>query len=889
MFVVFSLLISVYGFSQTTNIHAATLTVTKTADTNDGICNADCSLREAIAIANDNDTILFETANFVKLTQGELIITRNLTIAGTNETKLTITRDISASPAARIFYIQPGASLTLTNTIVTGGTAPLDVGGGIFNGGSLTLINTMVTNNSATQGGGIENRGTLNITNSTISNNFALSPQPVGGGINNSGSMTIINSTISNNEATTGPMTGGGIGGGINNFGTSPAIMRNVTVANNFAGNSGGGIKGGTVTLGNTIIADNSSSSGPDIWGATVNSEGYNLLENIFAVTISGTTTGNILSIDPQFDPNGLRDNGGGTKTIALQQNSPAVDKGKRTIAGITTDQRGLTRPVDNSLIPNASGGDGSDIGAFEVQGGPIISINNVSLNEGNSGTTAFNFTVSLSSAAAQTVTANFATANATATIPSDYQSASGQLSFAVGETSKQVTVLVNGDLVIESNETFTVNLSNAANATISVSNGQGTGTILNDDVAGSLQFSSTNFSVNENAGQATITITRTSGIGSGVSVIYATQNGTATAGQDYTATSGSLTFEANETSKTFTIPIINDTIVEPNETVSLALFNPTAGGTLGTPNTATLTIVDDDQIVRRTIFDFDGDGRADLTVFRASNGFWYELSSQNNSFIPFKFGQNGDRIAPADYDGDGRTDFAVFRDVISGAGNRAYFYITNSSDGSFRPEQFGATGDIPVSGDWDGDGKGDLAVYRDGSLSGGQGYFFYRPSSAPGVDFRAIAWGTNGDKPVVGDFDGDSKLDAAVYRPSAGTWYILQSSNNQFVFQGLGIATDIPVPADFDGDGKTNIAVFRPSNGTWYTSPNPQTNYGAVQFGATGDLPAPADYDGDGRADIAVFRPSNGTWYLLRTTQGFTGVQFGNNEDKPVPNAYIR
>ncbi|MEJ7701794.1 MAG: VCBS repeat-containing protein [Pyrinomonadaceae bacterium] len=289
------------------------------------------------------------------------------------------------------------------------------------------------------------------------------------------------------------------------------------------------------------------------------------------------------------------------------------------------------------------------------------------------------------------------------------------------------------------------------------------------------------------------------------------------------------------------------------------------------------------------TPFDFDGDGRADVAVFRPSNGFWYELRSQNNSFFAMQFGQASDRIAPADYDGDGRTDVAVFRDVVPGAGNSAYFYITNSSDNSFRPVQFGATGDVPVSGDWDADGRADLAVYRDGSLTGGQSLFLYRPTSQPGVDFRAIAWGGAGDKPLVGDFDGDRKLDAAVFRSSNATWYILRSSNNQVIQQPFGLSTDIPTPADFDGDGITNIAVFRPSNGTWYTSTNPATNFGAVQFGTNGDLPVPADYDGDGRADVAVFRPSNGSWYMLRSREGFTGVQFGSSEDRPIPNAFIR
>ncbi len=290
-----------------------------------------------------------------------------------------------------------------------------------------------------------------------------------------------------------------------------------------------------------------------------------------------------------------------------------------------------------------------------------------------------------------------------------------------------------------------------------------------------------------------------------------------------------------------------------------------------------------------KALYDFDGDGRSDISVFRPSNGFWYQLRSQNNGFFAQQFGQSGDQIAPADYDGDGKTDIAVFRTNIPGAGNFAYFYIYNSSNNSFRPEQFGATGDVPVSGDWDGDGIGDLAVYRDGSLTGGQSSFYYRPSSQPGVSFRQIAWGAAGDKPLVGDFDGDSKLDAAVFRPSMATWYILRSSNNTVIQTTFGLSTDVPVPADYDGDGTANIAVFRPSTGTWFTSTNPANNYGAIQFGANGDVPVPADYDGDGRADVAVFRPSNGAWYLNRSTQGFTGVSFGAAEDKPIPNAFIR
>ena len=287
----------------------------------------------------------------------------------------------------------------------------------------------------------------------------------------------------------------------------------------------------------------------------------------------------------------------------------------------------------------------------------------------------------------------------------------------------------------------------------------------------------------------------------------------------------------------------------------------------------------------RPTLFDFDGDGRADISVFRHSNGVWYRINSSNNSFFAVQFGFGTDRIAPADYDGDRKTDIAVFRQTQVSP-YLSYFFILNSSNGSFRGEQFGGEGDSPFPGDWDGDGKADVAVHT--SLIGIPeiplpSIFSYRPSSNPGAGKVTVEVNPGG-VPVPGDYDGDRKQDAAVFRQAGGFWIIRQSSNNTMRAVQFGLNTDIPVPADYDGDGKTDIAVFR--SGTWYILNSTTNRFIGVQFGFNTDIPVPADYDGDGRADIAVYR--GWTWFLLRSTAGFTAVQFGSPNDKPVPSAYL-
>lgn len=303
------------------------------------------------------------------------------------------------------------------------------------------------------------------------------------------------------------------------------------------------------------------------------------------------------------------------------------------------------------------------------------------------------------------------------------------------------------------------------------------------------------------------------------------------------------------------------------------------------------------------TVGDYNGDGKTDFAIVRNTGGgpsgqiTWFEQNNGVAGTTTTPWGIASDQFNPGDFDGDGKTDIAVWR---SGTPGNAFFYILKSSTGTFDAVAFGQIGDQPdVIGDYDGDGKWDCAIYRPGAIAGAHSFWWFL-RSIDGVQI-ATEFGQNGDFPAPGDYNGDGKWDFVIQRNAGG---------GQASFQGrygtggsdpggglsfatiFGTPTDVIVPGDYDGDGKTDLAVVRGSGGLilWWIRPSGGGADFPTFFGNSAtDFPTMGDYDGDGKTDISVWRPdidpTQNNFYYLGSTSGAVQFEWGQNGDYPVAN----
>lgn len=289
---------------------------------------------------------------------------------------------------------------------------------------------------------------------------------------------------------------------------------------------------------------------------------------------------------------------------------------------------------------------DGEGIGTIlDDDDPPAIAVGDVTLAEGSSGLTAFTFDVSLTAASGKTITVDYATADGTAVAGSDYTATAGTLTFAPGESAKQITVDVTGETLDEDDETFTIAFSSPVNATLPTD--LATGTITNDDPLPALAIVS-NAAAEGDGGTVvmTTTVTLTPASGRNVGIDYATSDGTATAGSDYVSTLGSLVFAPGETSRQFSVPIIPDTTFELDETYTVTLSDP-LNATLA-PAAATFTIQNDDPEPSLSI--------AAASVVEGNSGttalvFDVTLSAASSQPVSVDFGAfNATASAPSDF-----------------------------------------------------------------------------------------------------------------------------------------------------------------------------------------------------------------------------------------------
>lgn len=565
----------------------------------------------------------------------------NVTAAGTvGISGITLGRGANVNDGGGI-AVGSGTTLNVTKCVIRDNSASIR-GGGIYNsGGTVNITDSTISGGFAVTGGGIYiASGTVNVTNSTLSDNRAGSS---GGAIYNFGTLNVTNTTINGNTLT----FTSGIGGGIGNEGT--LNVTNSTISSNGGGNGGGVFtQTGTATVKNTVIAANTAQLvAPDVSGNFV-SAGFNLIGKTdgsggFSAPTDQTGTSGA-PLNPMLDPAGLQNNGGPTMTRALLPGSPAIDKGTSNglTGGLATDQRGgvYRRTFNISTVPNAPGGNATDIGAFELQSRSPADLD----GDGKTDVGIFRPSVGEWWSYRSSTGATFATQfgqSIDRITPGDF-TGDNKADIAFWRPS-------TGFWFILRSETFTFfSFPFGTNGDIPApANFDGDAVV---DAAVFRPSTATWFYINSFSGGTVV-------------IVPFGANGDVPVPGDYDGDG-------------------NADIAIYRPSVGQWWINFTAGGVMATTFGGS-----SDKPVQG---DYTGDGKTDIAFWRPSTGEWFVLRSEDFSFFSFTFGMNGDIPAPGDYDGDGKHDATIFRP------STATWFSNRTSTGTLI-QQFGINGDRPI------------------------------------------------------------------------------------------------------------------------------------------------------------------------------------------------